>query len=265
MSWSPVIPTVHQKNPATNRWGWQDTYLPRISNAGLSQALAPVSPHLATFRSFVLSVSYDDKSVSGTPLTLKRCLATPILLYGKASKDPFSIVFSQIEAVVEEGSPPRVPAGDLRIYFAGGAYAQISSADETALAVPWQSGSINRETVGRYLRLSKPAVSTAGFEEPCQAKPAQWYGEKSQCEPLAEVILLSPKCFVCFLAQRIYRDLVEENGLADSHESVNRFVRKLRTGRPERVWRLGVSSRRRAADGLRLGRPDRGCLADDTG
>jgi hypothetical protein len=39
-----------------------------------------------------------------------------------------------IEAVVEEGSPPRVPAGALRIYFAGGAYCQISSAGEAALA-----------------------------------------------------------------------------------------------------------------------------------
>ena len=39
-----------------------------------------------------------------------------------------------IETVVEEGSPPRVPAGALRIYFAGGAYCQISSAGEAALA-----------------------------------------------------------------------------------------------------------------------------------
>jgi hypothetical protein len=38
-----------------------------------------------------------------------------------------------IEAVVE-GSPPRVPAGALRIYFAGGAYCQISRAGEAALA-----------------------------------------------------------------------------------------------------------------------------------
>ena len=36
--------------------------------------------------------------------------------------------------MVEEGSPPRVPTGALRIYFAGGAYAQISSAGEAALA-----------------------------------------------------------------------------------------------------------------------------------
>jgi len=39
-----------------------------------------------------------------------------------------------IEAVVEKGSQPRVPIGALRIYFAGGAYCQISSATEAALA-----------------------------------------------------------------------------------------------------------------------------------
>jgi hypothetical protein len=39
-----------------------------------------------------------------------------------------------IEAVVENGSAPRAPIGGLRIYFAGGAYCQISSATEAALA-----------------------------------------------------------------------------------------------------------------------------------
>ena len=39
-----------------------------------------------------------------------------------------------IEAVVENGSQARVSAGALRIYFAGGAYCQISSAGEAALA-----------------------------------------------------------------------------------------------------------------------------------
>ena len=39
-----------------------------------------------------------------------------------------------IEAVVENASGPRVPAGALRIYFGGGAYCQISSAGEAALA-----------------------------------------------------------------------------------------------------------------------------------
>ena len=65
---------------------------------------------------------------------------------------------------------------------------------------------LNRETIGRYLRLAKPAISTAGFWEPCQAKPAisttgPTAGRKSQCEPLAEVILA--KVEVGFSAQRI--------------------------------------------------------------
>src|ERR1700722_1814216 len=39
-----------------------------------------------------------------------------------------------IEGVVEEGSPPRMPTGTLRIDFAGGASCQISSTAEAALA-----------------------------------------------------------------------------------------------------------------------------------
>ena len=100
---------------------------------------------------------------------------------------------------------------------------------------------LNRETVGRYLRLAKPAISTAGLEGPSQAKPAisttaPIAGRKSQCEPLAEAILA--KVEVGLSAQRIYQDLVEEKGFADSYESVKRFVRKLRASQPERVWRL---------------------------
>lgn len=39
-----------------------------------------------------------------------------------------------IEAVVENGARPRVQEGALRIYFAGGAYCQIGSAAEAAMA-----------------------------------------------------------------------------------------------------------------------------------
>jgi hypothetical protein len=39
-----------------------------------------------------------------------------------------------IEAVVEEGSSPRVPTGALRIDFAAGAYCQINNIAEVALA-----------------------------------------------------------------------------------------------------------------------------------
>ena len=115
---------------------------------------------------------------------------------------------------------------------------------------------IDRETVGRYLRLAKPAIPTtglegagevkpaiptAGSEEAGEAKPAistagNGVGRKSQCEPLAEVI--KAKAELGLSAQRIYQDLVGENGFTDSYQSVKRFVRKLRTAQPERIWRL---------------------------
>jgi transposase len=115
---------------------------------------------------------------------------------------------------------------------------------------------IDRETVGRYLLLAKPAISTTGVEGTGEAKPAistagaegtgeakpaistagKSVGRKSQCEPLAEAIMA--KVEVGLSAQRIYQDLVEESGFTDSYQSVKRFVRKLRSIQPERVWRL---------------------------
>ena len=88
---------------------------------------------------------------------------------------------------------------------------------------------------------SKPAISTAGLEGTGEAKPAisttgNGVGRRSQCEPLAEVIMA--KAEVGLSAQRIYQDLVEENGFTDSYQSVKRFVRKLRAAQPERIWRL---------------------------
>ena len=52
---------------------------------------------------------------------------------------------------------------------------------------------INRETVRRYLRLAKPAISIAGSEEEADRKPAisitgVGAGRRSRCESLAEVI-----------------------------------------------------------------------------
>ena len=115
---------------------------------------------------------------------------------------------------------------------------------------------IDRETVGRYLRLAKPAISTTWIEEAGEAKPAiptsgsegvgeakpaisiagNGVGRKSQCEPLAAVI--KAKVEVGLSAQRIYQDLVSEHGFTDSYQSVKRFVGKLREAQPERIWRL---------------------------
>jgi transposase len=89
---------------------------------------------------------------------------------------------------------------------------------------------------------AKTAISTAGLEEASsEVKPAistigNGVGRKSQCEPLAAVIMA--KVELGLSAQRIYQDLVGENGFTDSYQSVKRFVRKLRTAQPERIWRL---------------------------
>ena len=73
---------------------------------------------------------------------------------------------------------------------------------------------INRETVGRYLRLPKPAISITGdLVAKEESKPAisiagTGAGRRSRCESFAE--LIAAKVEVCLSAQRIYQDLVEE-------------------------------------------------------
>jgi hypothetical protein len=52
---------------------------------------------------------------------------------------------------------------------------------------------INRETVGRYLRLPKPAISITGSEESEDPKPGisiagTGAGRRSRCESFAELI-----------------------------------------------------------------------------
>ncbi|MDB6128944.1 MAG: Transposase [Verrucomicrobiales bacterium] len=80
---------------------------------------------------------------------------------------------------------------------------------------------INRETVGRYLRLdSKPAIPTPG--------PSS--GRKSHCQSWEKQILLALEAGLS--AQRIYQDLVLEQGFVGSYQSVKRFVRQLGTHTP---------------------------------
>jgi hypothetical protein len=56
------------------------------------------------------------------------------LTKASAESEPSKNNGAWIEAVIEKGSGPRVQVGAIRIYFAGGAYCQISSAAEAALA-----------------------------------------------------------------------------------------------------------------------------------
>jgi transposase len=111
---------------------------------------------------------------------------------------------------------------------------------------------IDRDTVARYdrLRKSKPAIvapgsdapegpnaaiSTAGSEQclddlfflKASGRPP---GRVSECEPFKDVI--NKKLDQCLSAQRIWQDLVSENGFGGSYSAVKRFVRKLGAATP---------------------------------
>jgi len=92
---------------------------------------------------------------------------------------------------------------------------------------------INRETVGKYLRLadSNPAISTPGSVADPGAKPAistlgATVGRQSLCLPWQPQIAAAVS--VGLSAQRIYQDLVGEHGFNGSYQAVKRFVRQLR-------------------------------------
>lgn len=73
------------------------------------------------------------------------------LIKAGADTEPGRSNGAWIEAVIENPSGPGVPAGALRIYFAGGTYCQISSAGERPLAPIPPSGSGDFYLPGRQL------------------------------------------------------------------------------------------------------------------
>jgi len=117
---------------------------------------------------------------------------------------------------------------------------------------------INRRTVRRYTQaepkcttISTPgtcegsdskctSISSAGSESVAEAKPRVWtggrLGRKSRCQQFEEAI--GSKIEAGLSAQRIYQDLVEENGFIGSYQSVKRFVRRFKEKQPVRVWRM---------------------------
>jgi transposase len=104
---------------------------------------------------------------------------------------------------------------------------------------------INRETVGKYLRLahSKPAISTLGSEPGPDSKPAistagSGPGRPSLCEPYSPII--EAAVAVGLSAQRIYQDLVSDHSFAGSYQAVKRFVRQLRQAQPIPFVRMEV-------------------------
>ncbi len=105
---------------------------------------------------------------------------------------------------------------------------------------------IDRETVGRYIRLrdegrlAKPAISTPG--DPGASKPAistsgiDPVGRRSLCEPHRPAIEESLEKGLS--AQRIWQDLSADHGFRGSYQSVKRFVGKLRRTQPRRFHRI---------------------------
>jgi transposase len=98
---------------------------------------------------------------------------------------------------------------------------------------------INRRTVNRYG--SKCTIPTTGSAEESEPKctistTGKSAGRQSQCEPFAQPI--TAKVGAGLSAQRIYQDLVEENGFAGSYQSVKRYVGRLKERQPGRVWRM---------------------------
>src|SRR5271165_339668 len=104
---------------------------------------------------------------------------------------------------------------------------------------------INRETVGKYLRLvnSKPAISTPGSEsdpapEPAISTPGSTAGRQSLCQP--HLTQIEAAVVVGLSAQRIYQDLVCDHGFVGSYQAVKRFVRHLRETQPIPFVRMEV-------------------------
>lgn len=117
---------------------------------------------------------------------------------------------------------------------------------------------INRETVGKYLRLAeaKPAISTPGSAADLAAKPAiltpgsevnadskpaisiSGSGRQSSCLPWQPQI--ETAVAVGLSAQRIYQDLVGDHGFPGSYQAVKRFVRQLRAIQPVPFVRMEV-------------------------
>jgi transposase len=117
---------------------------------------------------------------------------------------------------------------------------------------------IDRETVGRYLRLAdskpakvltgsppdpaaKPAIPLTGSEPEPDSNPAGSLaaGRQSLCEPLAAVIEAAVAAGLS--AQRIYQDLVCEHAFGGGYHSVQRFVRQLVGRQPVPFVRMEVA------------------------
>lgn len=90
---------------------------------------------------------------------------------------------------------------------------------------------LHRETVGRELRISKPAKVATGSAAEAEAKPAKVAtGSRSLCEPHRE--LITAALVQGLSAIRIHQDLVAEHAFAGRYNTVKRFVHVLSDAAP---------------------------------
>ena len=74
---------------------------------------------------------------------------------------------------------------------------------------------------------NRPAISITGSADPGRTAPA---GQHSRCGPYRDIIIEMLERGLS--AQRIWQNLKTEHGFADGYQSVQRFVRKLRSATP---------------------------------
>lgn len=90
---------------------------------------------------------------------------------------------------------------------------------------------MHRETVGRELRISKPAKVATGSAAEAEAKPAKVAtGSRSLCEPHREIITVA--LVQGLSAIRIHQDLVADHAFAGRYNTVKRFVHALSDAAP---------------------------------
>ena len=90
---------------------------------------------------------------------------------------------------------------------------------------------LHRETVGRELRISKPAKVATGSAAEAEAKPAKVAtGSRSLCEPHREIITAG--LVQGLSAIRIHQDLVADHAFSGRYNTVKRFVHALSEAAP---------------------------------
>jgi len=90
---------------------------------------------------------------------------------------------------------------------------------------------LHRETVGRELRISKPAKVATGSAAEEEAKPAKVAtGSRSLCEPHREIVTAA--LVQGLSAKRIHQDLVTDHAFTGRYNTVKRFVHALSAAAP---------------------------------